>query len=231
MAFEMEIPYRAFFAAEERPADFQDLLHACFDTRGELRATIAPDHVRLEVLDQVNNAGKLRLSGCWRAPDFQPDDLESLAAKLTLPFLFKIAAVGLPHSQIYTLGHDHRPLADFFMRNLFLAICRDVATTCETITTAAAVAQGVSDFQRQYFSILKATFDEPALEQGSANDAIGFIQANAYLPILNFNNPLLQHGAQHLRFILSKRGEHSRIGHLKSQVLEAREKMLVHFDT
>lgn len=228
MTYEMDIPYRAFFTTEEKPQEFQSLLRTCIDSHGSLRTAITPDHVRLEVLDQADNAGKLQLSGCWRSPDFRPDNTEGVAVRLILPFLFEITEMKLPHSQIYTLGHSYRPLANFFMRNLFMAICRNAPATYETKQVGEAVTQGVRDLQRQYFYILKSVFSEPALENRSADEAIEFILANAYLPVLDFKSPLLQRGGQILRSALPGR-DTARTGRLKSQLLEARAKMLVHF--
>jgi hypothetical protein len=227
MTHTLDISHRAFFGTEEKPQEFQALLHTCLDRRRSLRAVLAADHVTLEIPESSTTSEDLQLGGTWRSPDFQNIDNDNVAAKLLLPFLFEISEIGLSHSQIYTLGHSYRPLSDFFMRNLLLAINRNVPVICTTKHTRDKAMHGIRNFQRQYFYILKSIFPEPELEERNSAEAVDFIMANTYFPVLSFKNPLLQHGGQYLRDSIFC--DRAQAGRLKLQLLDARETVLAHF--
>jgi hypothetical protein len=174
------------------------------------------------VIEVDNDAPKeLQLYGQWTTSSLRFAPLNNVGAKLILPLLFNATEVRLPHDQIYTLGHSHRSIAEFFARNLFLAAVRDAPIAFSDTPVNSVSTQYVEEFRRGYFYILKAAFGESVFQNRSAGDVLNFVLLNAYLPILNFDDPLLRGGAEALRKSVNKETRND-LSPLKAQLMEAR---------
>ncbi|TBX16178.1 hypothetical protein [Nioella sediminis] len=226
---ELIIPFDDFFQADRKPAEFANMLGDCFARRGSLGVECRKDAFRVSLRASSNLGSGVKVAGNWRGPDFESTDFSHAGTKLFLPFLFEISEINLSHAQIFTLGHSYRSLADFFMRNLLLSLCRDEALDIDGSGQEIVDDGVVRNFQRQYFYIFKTLFPEPVLEKRHARESIDFMQANAYVPVMDFQNPLLRLGAEQLRATcLSRSGQKSQEQLLKG-LHQARQKMMAHF--
>lgn len=225
----LEVDFKAFFNAEEKPSEFQDLLHDTLRQRASIRATIGIDAVRLELCDHAKLTPKVQLRGDWYDVNFRIDEFDCVSSKLFLPYLFKISEVSLFYDQIFTLGHSYRPLSDFFMRNLLYAFIRDETFACDASGIDGTNEGSVTNFMRQYFFIFQTMFPEPSLEGRQANVLIDLITANAYLPLLEFDNPLLNKGARKLQGFSGAETDLPPIEQLVGDLNRARLKVLEHF--
>jgi|GEM_PF-5639909 hypothetical protein len=225
----IEVNFKAFFSAGEKPLEFQGLLHETLRQRASIRATISVDTVRLEVCNHAKSTPKVQLRGDWCDANFRVYKFDCVSSKLFLPYLFNISEVSLFYDQILTLGHSYRPLSDFFMRNLLYSFSRDETFACYASGNYKTNEGSVTNLTRQYFFIFQSMFPEPSLEGRQAGVVIDLITANAYLPLLEFNNPLLNTGARKLQELSVAETNLPPIEQLVGDLNDARLKVLEHF--
>lgn len=216
-----------FFAPSSAWGAFRDMQLAAMQSGRALQASMHEDHVRLSLVDPAGRAG-ISLAGNWRSPDFAAANLDNAAVKMLLPFLFRISTVTLPVGQVFTCGESYRSVADFFMRNIFLSACRNSPIVCTTLENDAEGGGNRRSLQRQYFFILKSIFDEPEFEARTADEAIDFLGANAYLPVLELNNPLLRHAGQKLREMHALAGNSMNISQELSRLKATQADLMTH---
>jgi hypothetical protein len=219
----IKMPFAAFFAADKKPVEFRDVVLLCLSQRRALSFRVETDGVVVE-------AGKdplieIRLAGQWTGSSLISAPTDETGVTLVLPLLFNTTQMSLPHDQLYTLGHSYRSIADLFARNLFLAVFRDVPIVFEVGPITDAAIQHVRAFRRQYFYILKAEYGETSFQHRNAEDMISFMMINAYLPVLDFANPLLRRGGEVLRASTAA-AAHNERAPLKAEILSARMALL-----
>lgn len=201
-----ELPDRAFFAADARPDEFHLIIQDCISRRGRITAKLGDGGVTIEIGEKEKGANGIALSGKWIAPDFRDIDFETAASKVLLPFYFEICEITLSYSDFYTMGHNYRPLSDFFMRNLMMAFMREAPVYCKTLPDKAELPKKTDDLKRQYYFIAKSIFREAIFDTRGTVEVIDLIKANAFLPLLDFKNPVLESGAKHIRCTRSREG-------------------------
>ncbi|MGD9921503.1 MAG: hypothetical protein AB7V13_08655 [Pseudorhodoplanes sp.] len=229
MTSRLVIPFRAFYRADEKPAAFRDILRGCLAGGTAISAEIGAETVTLDLQSGANASAALRLGGRWCAPDFHAGPSHEVGMKLMLPLLFCASRIVLPYAHIYTIGRDHRSVADFFARNLFLAMGRNAPVSLEESGDGEASANAVGDFRRQYFYIVKATFSESIFQERSAADIFDLMLANSYLPVIPFKNPLLRRGGEALRNSVRAVGADRDVAALKLRLMDARKTILAHY--
>jgi len=205
------------------------LLKESAKSRGSVVAEIGRDNVMLTVETAQAAAGTLKLRGRWRTPDFRGAVLNEVSAKLLLPFMFRISRICLPASEIVYLRKESRSLADFFARNVFFAILRNVPVACDESAMFRVSMPAINDMQRQYFFILKSKFSEPVFQNREEIVAIDLILANAYAPVIQFQSHLLQEGGQKWRQTSRREGSQTEPAALKSRLKEARARVLSYY--
>jgi hypothetical protein len=215
----VEMPFDRFFSADKKPSAFRDIVTLGLSQRRTLTCRITTNAVFIDAEQAAST--ELRLFGTWTAPSLENSLGDDVGAKLILPLLFNATKIELPHDQLYTLGHSYRSIADFFTRNLYLAVLRDAPVVFRKQAIDKVSAQQLHALRRQYFYILKAEFAEDCFQARNAEDALNFVFINTYLPVLQFSNPLLRRGAETLRRCVAI-DRHIDLAPLKAQILKAR---------
>jgi hypothetical protein len=170
---------------------FNDVLQRCLSTRGTMVLRVETGGIIVES-DSTDSAA-VALTGRWRSP-LLAGAHSSAAALLLLPFVFLIDGIRLPHDQICTLGRDDRTVADFFMRNLFYAACRNEPFTLLGHPTGVqpTITKTARDLARTFGWIAKALLKDDVFDSPNAPE---YILASAHLPLTAFSTPLLRAGA------------------------------------
>jgi hypothetical protein len=142
-------------------------------------------------------------------------------------FLFYSIETRLSWDQLYTLGHTYRSIADFFARNIFLAVCRDASIIFKEDASEAS-AQHLRTFRRHYFFILKAEVTEGCFQSQNADDFLNYVFLNAFLPVLDFENPLLGSGVSVLRKFVEIESRND-LPLLKAQLMNVRAAVMSNY--
>lgn len=222
----LRIAPEAFFSAEEKPAEFEEILHDAIKGKRAITVQFEPDALSLSSRGLAGEQAGLVLRGAWSTADLQDAGFDDIGTRLFLPFVFNIGVMSLRHDQIFTFGHPYRSIADFFMRNLLLGITRNADLVCrpdKIVNRSAAQA-----LREQFFFILKAMMTEPALTRRGPRETIDYLRASLYVPVMHFENALLGQGAERLRAERLRRATPRSDDELVARLNTARRAMLDH---
>lgn len=222
-----ELSLTAFFKSDSNTEDFRVLLRRCLAERKALVADIGTEKVKISLVNappQVDVA----LHGRWRKPCSDMNLNTTPGARLLTPLLFRMSRIQLSYSGIHTVGRSHRAIADFFARNLLTALVTNMSITICRDTDD--VSQGLYNhsFQMQYFYILKSLFPESIFQNRSAGDLMNLVLANTFLPVIQFDDQLLNQGAMSLRDDLTNTSRKN-FSVFKTELLDVRRSMLSHY--
>ena len=226
----VDIPAPRFFGTSGEVPEFGPVLIDAIDRRGTLSFRLSGGQVRLLAEDGDDDDGPVLL-GRWRSPDMAMLPLETMGSRILTPFLFDVTGIRLHHSQIFTGGQGFRSIADFFLRNMLMAITQGMAVTCQPDANPMESGAGDSlrELRRQYLYLLRAIFADPAFEGRNVPETVDFLLANAYLPLLHFSDPLLQQGADALRAACREQGAEGGRRAVRAKLMGVRERMMGHF--
>lgn len=196
---EVRMSRGAFFGRDPSLGKVRDLLRGCAAKQGTLLLHLEGDAVVMSSGKPSGPPDVITVEGQWRTPDLRIAGDSAMSARLFLPFLFGLSAMALPWREVHATPHDFRPVADFFARNLLLAVARGTPVVCREKPVPPETMAAVKELQRQYFLAFKALFAEPLFQEHSAPDAIELMVAGAYAPGVTFDNVLLQGGLRELR--------------------------------
>lgn len=222
-----KISHPSFFDARQKWGGFSDFLTTAVAAGRAVRITLLPEDVLLEAVGNVSTA--IQLEGRWQTPGCQGLVLNEAAVKIALPFLFASTRITLPPEQVMSFGQSYRSIADFVMRNLFIASCRNAPLTLAQETLPDDIRRGAEQLQRQYFYIVKAAFKEPEFESRRANEVMELFLANAYLPVLDFENPVLARSGHCLRNACFREPRNVDPAQTETAILAQRARMVPHF--
>ena len=225
MTSSVEISFQEFFSADKTPSSFRDLLVLCLTRKRTLSFRITPSAVILKV--EEDGLAGLKIHGAWTASSFRSAPMGNNGVKIIAPLLFNTCEGRLVWDQLYTLGHSYRSIADFFARNIYLAACRDAPISFKEDTSAAS-AQHLRTFRRHYFFVLKAEITEGYFQSQTADDVLNFIFLNAFLPVVVFENPLLESGGRLLRKFVGVESRND-LPLLKAQLMNARAAVMSNY--
>lgn len=226
MTAAVTLTQKAFFTPLEAVSGFQDLTRLCLVRRGALILAIGAKGVTasLEDAGPQTTGSAIGLGGRWRIEDLAALPIADTGARLVLPLLFRLSWLRLPHDQIYALSRAHRSPAGFFARNLVLALLRGAPLDLEVRDEDAAALKPMREFQNQYVFALKALVPDSAFGGRSATEVTDLVLASGYLPVIRFDNPVLDQGSAAIRRQQLAFGQDQR-----ARLLAARAAMLAQF--
>lgn len=224
----LEMSLDAFLKASEKPRAFPELVVECIQNKGGLSVVFKQDRAVVDLIDAKDVGAGLTLQGHWSAEEFSALPNLKTSARLYLPFLFETSRMVIPEQQIAALDMDHRPVVDFFVRNLFMAIGRDCPITC-TADAATTLPNMSRTFQRHYMYLFKHIFPEKSLGELGASEVMDFILVNSFFPMLDFENTLLRQGADQLRKLSTPAQTLAPVADLKGDLLQTRSDLMKHF--
>lgn len=123
-----------------------------------------------------------------------------VAMKLLVPLIAPIVGIVLPTQQIYSVRKGKRSIADFFMRNLFFAICRNKDVLFSAAVGGLKVPPAHVNLAKRYLWILQPALKDKVLHE---KNLFEMLILNTHLPVLDFENRLLSRGAEELRIRMS----------------------------
>ena len=219
-----ELSYKQFFELKPRSPQVTDLLRDCIVRQTSLRLRLGLTQVTLSV-DQVPPLGRApTLIGRWRSPLLESEHY-SVGALILAPFVFFIEELCLPHNSLFTLGRNDRSVADLFMRNVFYAACQreQMCFLKATADTNTHTTKGSRDLTKTYLWIAKVHLKNKVFDR---NNAPELILACAHLPLMEFDNPLIDVGATSLRLISAHTETTNRQNAQKLAFQQVRERIL-----
>ena len=227
MTHSLRIPLDAFFEPCADDGRVAEVLDAAATGAAAVRIGLSPDAVLFETV--ADDVRAIRLEGWWRTPDLRGLALDEAAPKVVLPFVFDTAAITLPRAQVLPVALRYRSAADFALRSLFLAACRNAPATVVETRLPDTLQRAADRVRMQYFHIVTAILGDPALAALSAPEAMELFLADAYLPVLDVAHPVLRRGGDCLRRACADRASGPDTAGLMADILAQRARMAVHF--
>lgn len=122
---------------------------------------------------------------------------KSCGANLLMPFLIDVTEIHIPATQIYSMRRYRRPIADYLMRNVFYAASHGnidfKLMSSPFVIRKDSVGRNLA---KRYLWFIKSILDEPVLNHP---DTMEKLLINMHYKAFNFENPLLESGAEEIR--------------------------------
>lgn len=184
-------------------AHFDVLFESCLQNRQSFILEIGEEDVRIYAREKGSAQTSHAVIKASFIDDVVPPINEGIGANLLMPLIAPMVKMVLPAQQIYTLRLGNRSIADFFMRNLFYAICRkDVQFDAAAASSKAPSTH--AHLAKRYLWILRSVFSDKVLHE---KNLFEMIILNTRLPILVFESQLLSGGAERHRLSISNLDE------------------------
>lgn len=175
---------------------FDVLFESCLRNRLTLILEISDEDVRIYAEEKGSAQTSHAVIEASFVDDVVPPIKSGIGANLLTPLIAPMVKMVLPAQQIYTLRSGKRSIADFFMRNLFYAICRKKDVQLTTAVGAFKVPLIHAHLAKRYLWILRSAFSDKVLHD---KNLFEMLILNTRLPILVFESLLLSCGAERHR--------------------------------
>jgi hypothetical protein len=177
-------------------AQFDVLFESCLRNRYSLIFKISKEDVHIYDEEIGTAPGIHPVIEVSFIDDVIPPIKDVTGANLLMPLIAPIVGMVLPTRQIYTVRSGKRSIADFFMRNLFYAICRKKDVQFTNAVDEFKVSPTHAHLAKRYLWILRSAFSDKVLHE---KNLFEILILNTRLPILVFESQLLSGGAEHHR--------------------------------
>ncbi|MEM9667539.1 MAG: hypothetical protein AAF950_01330 [Pseudomonadota bacterium] len=204
------------------------LIRDCFEKKAALKMEIVGGLAEISISESEPGTSRIivTLQGLTKTPD--PFSSAAIGARLMAPLLGEIVQISLPYSQIHFTRCHGQSIADFFVRNLALGLCRPEAADLKT-TTNREVSTFASKLGERYLQALMSLIDDEALSTRAFTDKL---QMDSHFKIISFQSAILQSGARDLRqqYIAQQLPGGATAEDMKDQFTEIRARMIQHFE-
>jgi hypothetical protein len=174
-------------------AQFDALFISCLRNRLSLLLEIGEEDVRIYAEEKGLAQTSHEVIEASFIDDVVPPIKGGIGANLLTPLIAPTVKMVLPAQQIYAHRSGKRSIADFFMRNLFYAICRKKDAQLTTAVGAFKVPPTHVHLAKRYLWILRSAFSDKVLHE---KNLFEMLILNTRLPILVFESLLLSGGAE-----------------------------------
>lgn len=168
----------------------------CLRSRKSLILDISDDAVRICCEENASVQPNNLLIKASFINDVIPPINDGIGANLLTPLIAPMIKMTLPAQQIYTLRSGNRSIADFFMRNLFYAICRKKDVQFGAAASSFKVPTSHAQLTKRYLWILRSEVKDKMLHE---KNLFEMLILNTRLPILAFHSQVLATGADSQR--------------------------------
>jgi hypothetical protein len=174
-------------------AQFDVLCESCLRNHQSFILEISEEDVRIYA--EVKGSAKTSHAAVEASfiDDIVPPVKGGIGANLLAPLISPMVKMVLPAQQIYTLRTGKRSIADFFMRNLYYAICRKEYLNISIPVGAFKVPSTHAQLAKRYLWILRSAFSDKVLHE---KNLFEMLILNTRLPIIVFESQLLSSGAE-----------------------------------
>lgn len=215
-----------FLDCGDRSAEFDLLLLDCLKQRHTLVLKVGDSSVQIEKVRPAEAGEALHRTRIVAETDVVGQALPKLGSRLLLPVLCSVAHLELPAKHVYALRSFNRSIADFFMRNMFYAICRNSDAEFELVPSEGPPSQLGTEFSKRYLWVMRAALDDENLKR---RDFAERLLLNTHIDCLSFKDPLLAAGARDIRKNLTNGTHRQQADGLSAAFLQTRQKVMSHF--
>jgi len=198
------MPGSSAFTHDVTSPDFSVILGRAFGEAGSIKMRLEKSTTSVEFLPRRSAADPISLDGWCLEPDLDLRKLNSAPEKILLPFILDIRSISLPGAAIISVGKRGRSVADFFLRNLFLALMRNQKVRFFASPESTVPKQQAKLLTKHYSFVFSHFFSEPLLSDRTGEEAVELLMSNILYPMGVFQSVLLNRACAKLEKKISK---------------------------
>jgi len=204
---------------------FDQVLQRCVYEKRAFQLEFGEGQVEVRLLKSSPDQQRLELEGSSLV-GISDIDVSSTGGRLILPLTVSVSSIYLPESQIYAIRRGQRTIAEFFTRNLFMALARgdaDIEVLDEEPTQGQIKL--TDELMTRYIWIFRHFVKDKFLQPGSTVEKL---LINLFVETDAAETKLLGLGMSELRNAFQDQFSNSP-DHLLREYKNVRQRVLSHF--